>query len=127
MIRRPPKPTRTDTLFPYTTLFRSAMPAAVDDTVLPAITQPLQILTERAFVQLGTDVERCHPQQRLAVESEIALRAAIGFPQNQRLRVKDANHRGGGIERASEPTEIGRASRGERTCKIVKVPVVGVS
>src|SRR3546814_11951054 len=23
MIRRPPKPTRTDTLFPYTTLFRS--------------------------------------------------------------------------------------------------------
>src|SRR3546814_6438866 len=25
MIRRPPRPTRTDTLFPYTTLFRSAM------------------------------------------------------------------------------------------------------
>src|SRR3546814_10851476 len=24
MIRRPPRPTRTDTLFPYTTLFRSA-------------------------------------------------------------------------------------------------------
>src|SRR3546814_981467 len=28
MIRRPPRSTRTDTLFPYTTLFRS--PAAVD-------------------------------------------------------------------------------------------------
>src|SRR3546814_19418800 len=26
MIRRPPKSTRTDTLFPYTTLFRSAEP-----------------------------------------------------------------------------------------------------
>src|SRR3546814_11757896 len=26
MIRRPPRPTRTDTLFPYTTLFRSAAP-----------------------------------------------------------------------------------------------------
>src|SRR3546814_2699954 len=25
MIRRPPRPTRTDTLFPYTTLFRSPM------------------------------------------------------------------------------------------------------
>src|SRR3546814_17502131 len=25
MIRRPPRPTRTDTLFPYTTLFRSAL------------------------------------------------------------------------------------------------------
>src|SRR3546814_7942829 len=27
MIRRPPRSTRTDTLFPYTTLFRSAAPA----------------------------------------------------------------------------------------------------
>src|SRR3546814_6983008 len=27
MIRRPPRSTRTDTLFPYTTLFRSAWPA----------------------------------------------------------------------------------------------------
>src|SRR3546814_4734582 len=28
MIRRPPRSTRTDTLFPYTTLFRSDVPAA---------------------------------------------------------------------------------------------------
>src|SRR3546814_1776253 len=28
MIRRPPRSTRTDTLFPYTTLFRSAVPCA---------------------------------------------------------------------------------------------------
>src|SRR3546814_16099949 len=28
MIRRPPRSTRTDTLFPYTTLFRSAVSAA---------------------------------------------------------------------------------------------------
>src|SRR3546814_2084028 len=28
MIRRPPRPTRTDTLFPYTTLFRSDRPCA---------------------------------------------------------------------------------------------------
>src|SRR3546814_19848488 len=28
MIRRPPRSTRTDTLFPYTTLFRSAYPHA---------------------------------------------------------------------------------------------------
>src|SRR3546814_9883154 len=27
MIRRPPRSTRTDTLFPYTTLFRSILPA----------------------------------------------------------------------------------------------------
>src|SRR3546814_17963656 len=29
MIRRPPRSTRTDTLFPYTTLFRSTVPALV--------------------------------------------------------------------------------------------------
>src|SRR3546814_4811983 len=29
MIRRPPRPTRTDTLFPYTTLFRSAVAIAM--------------------------------------------------------------------------------------------------
>src|SRR3546814_16042576 len=29
MIRRPPRSTRTDTLFPYTTLFRSEIPAIV--------------------------------------------------------------------------------------------------
>src|SRR3546814_3206545 len=32
MIRRPPRSTRTDTLFPYTTLFRSQFPE-VDTTV----------------------------------------------------------------------------------------------
>src|SRR3546814_5881952 len=31
MIRRPPRPTRTDTLFPYTTLFRSAANKGVFD------------------------------------------------------------------------------------------------
>src|SRR3546814_2231119 len=33
MIRRPPRSTRTDTLFPYTTLFRSAAGRAADDRV----------------------------------------------------------------------------------------------
>src|SRR3546814_3289673 len=31
MIRRPPRSTRTDTLFPYTTLFRSVVLASEDD------------------------------------------------------------------------------------------------
>src|SRR3546814_6897746 len=32
MIRRPPRSTRTDTLFPYTTLFRSRLNVPVSDT-----------------------------------------------------------------------------------------------
>src|SRR3546814_18332007 len=31
MIRRPPRSTRTDTLFPYTTLFRSQLPLSLGD------------------------------------------------------------------------------------------------
>src|SRR3546814_6766530 len=39
MIRRPPRSTRTDTLFPYTTLFRSAVSATRGGT--PSTTQPM--------------------------------------------------------------------------------------
>src|SRR3546814_977153 len=36
MKRRPPKSTRTDTLFPYTTLFRSAQPRDAAQRAFPA-------------------------------------------------------------------------------------------
>src|SRR3546814_3416021 len=45
MIRRPPRSTRTDTLFPYTTLFRSTLP--VPDT-----------LVEQAHDEAGDVVDR---------------------------------------------------------------------
>src|SRR3546814_5840726 len=46
MIRRPPRSTRTDTLFPYTTLFRSATVRLALSTpqVKPAISIPLAAL-----------------------------------------------------------------------------------
>src|SRR3546814_9411440 len=34
MIRRPPRSTRTDTLFPYTTLFRSPLESAMSNEVI---------------------------------------------------------------------------------------------
>src|SRR3546814_4184582 len=39
MIRRPPRSTRTDTLFPYTTLFRSAPAPASSRKLLPSSRQ----------------------------------------------------------------------------------------
>src|SRR3546814_2931265 len=42
MIRRPPRSTRTDTLFPYTTLFRSPRPGeARRDLRRPCVDQPV--------------------------------------------------------------------------------------
>src|SRR3546814_17683047 len=37
MIRRPPRSTRTDTLFPYTTLFRSTRISVVNLLLLPLV------------------------------------------------------------------------------------------
>src|SRR3546814_17423207 len=37
MIRRPPRSTRTDTLFPYTTLFRSPLERAEREAVAPVV------------------------------------------------------------------------------------------
>src|SRR3546814_4651041 len=43
MIRRPPRSTRTDTLFPYTTLFRSALDGLVDFAVAAEDARALQL------------------------------------------------------------------------------------
>src|SRR3546814_4117469 len=52
MIRRPPRSTRTDTLFPYTTLFRSLIPELVGR--LPVVAT-LDELDEAALVQILTE------------------------------------------------------------------------
>src|SRR3546814_8975887 len=55
MIRRPPRSTRTDTLFPYTTLFRSADDAA---TIRPRGKEPItkEGNTDGAAVEISSGV-----------------------------------------------------------------------
>src|SRR3546814_1145604 len=80
MIRRPPRSTRTDTLFPYTTLFRSAVEQARSHVVLAQRQQRLHLLlvaqvralhqplvqADRA-VDLATPAEKM-PQRNLGLE-----------------------------------------------------------
>src|SRR3546814_1553991 len=54
MIRRPPRSTRTDTLFPYTTLFRSVQ---LDDSVAKAQLQQAQANLSLANSQYRRAVE----------------------------------------------------------------------
>src|SRR3546814_13154900 len=59
MIRRPPRTTRTDTLFPYTTLFRSRFGFVIDVADIVADTlflflQPLDALDEKAQLFVGS-------------------------------------------------------------------------
>src|SRR3546814_3374005 len=59
MIRRPPRSTRTDTLFPYTTLFRSCRPPSVRPGVgavnhlLPAGGGACQVLLSPPYCSLS--------------------------------------------------------------------------
>src|SRR3546814_8248181 len=55
MIRRPPRSTRTDTLFPYTTLFRSWLPA---------------IAAGEAIIALAIDEGAKHRPDRIARSEE---------------------------------------------------------
>src|SRR3546814_2034884 len=74
MIRRPPRSTRTDTLFPYTTLFRS-----------PAVTEP-------GGAQRGDRRTDAHPAQRLLDRDA----------QRRRLPVGPDLYDGSGVRRRSE-------------------------
>src|SRR3546814_7706675 len=72
MIRRPPRSTRTDTLFPYTTLFRSV-----------ALARPLHL--DHVRPQIGQQLGRERPLQQMA---QIQDRHAL-----QRLRRRHARPR----------------------------------
>src|SRR3546814_1661861 len=65
MIRRPPRSTRTDTLFPYTTLFRS---------LLDALAHLGKVEPGRhdvgAALQVGDGLEQRHHHQAVAGRSE---------------------------------------------------------
>src|SRR3546814_13612250 len=54
MLRRPPKSTRSDTLFPYSTLSRSALPDA--DQVMSAIVGAVVLLPTLSAVRAGKRV-----------------------------------------------------------------------
>src|SRR3546814_10755569 len=78
MIRRPPRSTRTDTLFPYTTLFRSDR--AARDRL--AAREMLHLVDQRRDpVDLGADQRR------------EAFAAGVGLAREQLRRALDARER----------------------------------
>src|SRR3546814_19916744 len=84
MIRRPPRSTRTDTLFPYTTLFRRALPQVPGHLAdLPLSSScfrhfPFRFCFGVALMQV---VESCPPQSRtgLVCPPRLARYAAAGM------------------------------------------------
>src|SRR3546814_17701792 len=113
MIRRPPRSTRTDTLFPYTTLFRSGVGA-------PGIGDPhlvdAQVLASQLRGHLRLEAEAVLLQvQRLDHLTAEGLVAGLHVRE-----VEVGEGVGQRSEQAvSEVVQIGRATCRERVCQYV--------
>src|SRR3546814_13347450 len=85
MIRRPPRSTRTDTLFPYTTLFRSgADPAAgavhPDRSLRQRLRQGSDRAVEARMVAIGPDRDEAR-RRRAEVGDRFALLSDAALPR----------------------------------------------
>src|SRR3546814_4950907 len=76
MIRRPPRSTRTDTLFPYTTLFRSVAPQIAADKDLKVLLPGKAVALDRQVI--GRIVVR--QAERIEVRGKVPAHA-IGADQ----------------------------------------------
>src|SRR3546814_4275977 len=77
MIRRPPRSTRTETLFPYTTLFRSEPAHVVDDAGDAAVVADphLHAAAHQLGGDVGLDVGEADHEVRLELQDLVDLRA----------------------------------------------------
>src|SRR3546814_13724438 len=128
MIRRPPRSTRTDTLFPYTTLFRSVgrreLPlGAVEPGARlgQARLCPLDPLLRLAGVVVGVHLRNLDLGCGARDRHPAVVRIVAADENDQRQRdVDEAQQAGAQIEpmqadeAATDPKQIGRASWRER-------------
>src|SRR3546814_10998178 len=104
MIRRPPRSTRTDTLFPYTTLFRSVEAASI--LLREIITESFGINREARVAILRASIEALYYDAQGKLRDR-PLREPLEdvFALQTVPQMRDA--------------EIGRASCRERVCQYV--------
>src|SRR3546814_21095686 len=113
MILRPPRSTRTDTLCPYTTLFRSSAGLGVDVEIadvrrLAGVQQPAEDLARGRTLVDDETVLGAHHGDRHRRGLEDRAHQVLAFPQRalHLLAIGDIG-------------EIGRASCRERVCQYV--------
>src|SRR3546814_15607465 len=123
MLRRPPRSTRTDTLFPYTTLFRSGNDDAISEGGRRAVGRdPRQEELAKAgdetvpTIAKGHGVAPCDPDQhgkrRHGTDLRHGRKHILGARKSS---IKERKAR----QDHHEEEEIGRASCRERECQYV--------
>src|SRR3546814_20065209 len=97
MVRRPPRSTRTDTRFPYPTLFRSVAPAPAAETRVEVVSRYLR-LQDRHRLRPKLRVEPVHQPKRRDRLVDIDMRrhrqrvhARIGSPGGMKCDVLAGN------------------------------------
>src|SRR3546814_16459709 len=124
MTRRPPRSTRTDTLFPYTTLFRSIRQSHFDDLVIKRAVDP----RVESVADHAADVEARVGAVGVAAEGERMVRTRhdkiVGVEAEDQLArppLPLALHLDGTeghvLDRNGTLFVIGRASCRERVCQ----------
>src|SRR3546814_3920043 len=85
MIRRPPRSTRTDTLFPYTTLFRSALAGLAGTGRLDGGVQRQQVGLLGDVLDQGDDVADLLRRRRQRLDPAVAALGLLGgLPRHPR-------------------------------------------
>src|SRR3546814_9220744 len=133
MIRRPPRSTRTDTLFPYTTLFRSRAEAQIQAAklgeTLPLLDEQIaanEKLLEKGYVSKLRVIEMRRQRLVAARDRDAALAAAR--QAEAQIAVAGGNSRQSTAEaRARIPADLAKAAsearlRKEELTKAVKRP-----
>src|SRR3546814_4431379 len=90
MIRRPPRSVRTDTLFPYTTLFPSIRKGLPDALDLLVICAEAGLTVDAAFNRVARELGRAYPE----LGDEFALTAIeLGFLTDRRSAFENLAYR----------------------------------
>src|SRR3546814_15546386 len=105
MIRRPPRSTRTDTLFPYTTLFRARLRRDIGDgvdqvAVLRVLRRILDRLVDRARHEVAPDPRRHAAARRAAGQGAVVV-IADPHRRHQPARIADADRIHADLRRAT--------------------------
>src|SRR3546814_15947690 len=113
MIRRPPRSTRTDTLFPYTTLFRSA-------ALVGRGAEEIPFGAEREGAEIVRQRHAVRPRRAARGLGERLRQVAAAHPEPAAVGPFDRVEQGLAPERPiARHIEIGRASCRERGCPYV--------